>query len=300
MSNFYPQETFTLITGESKKVNIKFDCATSPAYYRSNTDFWYSGYPTSSVSYQYSTGKFSMTSNSSYIISTVTMTHKVTWTSKTFKMVIKPHMVMLGFPDTGHNHYSYMDNVQSNMGTNFSTYTKLQGSYTKEYILSTIDNTGNNVFVSRTHGGEQMNGGSVVTTAIYLDQYDDEVYLSGEDLYNSYTGGGANVDLTNMRLMVFCGCNTASPNVISGHYTLPESAVKCGAECAIGFSGTIVCESANDWTKKFFELLGDGMTVSQARSTMYSETESNGITPEIVEINRKSKVFGSSGIKLDF
>ena len=235
-----------------------------------------------------------MTSNSSYIISTVTMTHKVTWTSKTFKMV------MLGVPDAGHNHYSYMDNVQSNMGTNFSTYTKLQGSYTKEYILSTIDNTGNNVFVSRTHGGVQMNGGSVVTTAIYLDQYDDEVYLSGEDLYNSYTGGGANVDLTNMRLMVFCGCNTASPNVISGHYTLPESAVKCGAECAIGFSGTIVCESANDWTKKFFELLGDGMTVSQARSTMYSETESNGITPEIVEINRKSKVFGSSGIKLDF
>ena len=277
-----PRSVLTILDNEARLESYTTSAANGTAYYIGANDFTYSGLPAGVMTYSYSTHKFSFIKYpSSQSVYTITMTHKVTGISKTFKIVAKPKMLMLGVPDEGHDHYSYMDSVQSSMGNIFSSYTRLQGTYTKSVILDYIDDYEKNVFVSRSHGNYDN-----FNTWICLG---GTAALNGSDLYYS---GMYMEDLSNMRLMVFCACYTASDLIGEGYPTLPQAAVLCGADYAIGFDDELYCGYANDWTEKFFELFGEGDTVSDILDEMDFVEESKGITVEIVNINHKAVLYG--------
>ena len=61
---------------------------------------------------------------------------------------------------------------------------------------------------------------------------------------------------------MFIGCDTGEGGV--GGKNLPSVAVEQGAETAIGFTDTIYCTTANNWTKEFFSLWDSGYSVEMA------------------------------------
>lgn len=66
-----------------------------------------------------------------------------------------------------------------------------------------------------------------------------------------------------MKLVMFIACHTGDGG--EGGANLPTVAVEQGAETAVGFTGSIGCEDANEWTEAFFNLMQqDGMTVEEA------------------------------------
>ena len=65
-----------------------------------------------------------------------------------------------------------------------------------------------------------------------------------------------------MNLVMFIACYTADGG--EGAANLPTAAVEQGAETAVGFTGTVDCAAANDWTEAFFALMDEGVTVDEA------------------------------------
>ena len=57
-------------------------------------------------------------------------------------------------------------------------------------------------------------------------------------------------EMSNCDIALFVGCYTAFDVIDS----LPIAAINAGADNAIGFKNTIICEAASDWLTYFFEL----------------------------------------------
>ena len=111
------------------------------------------------------------------------------------------------------------------------------------------------IFISRSHGDFDRSG-------TYLKIYENEELaikidaLHAPDIYD-YETQTAKVDLSNCELALFVACYTAKEGV----NTLPDAAVKAGADYAIGFEESITCGAASDWTREFFKLYENKYTV---------------------------------------
>ena len=96
-------------------------------------------------------------------------------------------------------------------------------------------------------------GGSVAKTFIYLNT-SAITNLSNQEL--------TSLNLSNLKLAVFCGCETGKGG--EGANNLPTVAVQRGAGTAIGFQESIDCRDANNWTRLLFYYMSSGHTVQSA------------------------------------
>ncbi len=113
------------------------------------------------------------------------------------------------------------------------------------------------IFVVRAHGGYNDNSTRIFLGNRNLD--DEEERLWSYNLYN-FEEMRALIDLTDCDLLLFVACSSANHETRS----LPRAAVLAGADCAVGFIDEIDCESANKWTKLFFEYYVDGYSVEMS------------------------------------
>lgn len=109
------------------------------------------------------------------------------------------------------------------------------------------------------HGLYVTDEGVNVDTGISTNEFAtgaDKGYLCGDDINNL-----PNDALSNIKLAVFVGCNTAGPGPTD---KLPRAVVIKGATTAIGFEDTIYTNEANDWVEDFFGKLAQGTNAYDA------------------------------------
>ena len=168
--------------------------------------------------------------------------------------------VLLGIPDTSsaHDHASVFSTIAPYLQSCGLTSELRCGNTYAPSVQLYLNDDQNSVFVSRSHGGyssQTQNGVEVVTkTAIVLNSETNET-LSSTDISSS-------LDLSNLKLVVFCACETARGG--EGANNLPSKVVQLGADTAIGFTEKINCSDANRWTNLFFENLARGYSVQTA------------------------------------
>ena len=248
-------DTCYLFSGETVPINI----IPSPqsAVWATASDFTYSGYSIHYVSLNGLTGKFTA-NTTAYTSATVTATHKVTDRTATFTLVVNPRAALVGVTNAGHDHSSALSNSQTNLlNCGYSAANIYTGAFTNAQLDTYLDTDTNNVFVSRSHGHSNVNSnGRVTETMIFLGDG------AGAPVYSS-SGSINNLELSNMKLVMFIACHTGDGG--EGGANLPTVAVEQGAETAVGFTGSIGCEDANEWIEAFFTLMQqDGMTVEEA------------------------------------
>ncbi len=175
--------------------------------------------------------------------------------------------------EPGHDHTSWFDNVKSNLyacGYNSSQHS---GSFTKNTIANYLDINSNTVFASRSHGGYVASGNKIVGTYIKINGSTNVVFNSVNDMNG--------LNLSNMKLVLFVGCNTGYQVVPSYGVNLPRKAKEKGAETAIGFKANINCHDATNWVKDFFRLMRDGYTVQRACNELDSRYSGGLRHPDI-------------------
>ena len=222
-------------------------------------NFTFTGYNESNVTLNELTGTFTASSSTSLYSTTVTATHKVTGNSTTFMLVINPRAICIGVTNTGHNHSSSLYAITSALTScGYSHAPVYTGAFTPSEISSYLDCDENNIFVSRSHGGIIVNSSGTVTgTRILLSDHEPDdpngVFFASNSFHTF------NKDYTNLKLVMFIGCRTAD-----GNSNLPSVAVDNGAQTAVGFTESIACPDANQWTIAFFNLLASGHSVYSA------------------------------------
>ncbi|MCD7783733.1 MAG: hypothetical protein LUI15_07610 [Firmicutes bacterium] len=237
----------------SPSVSSSYSATWTSAY-----DFTYSGYSTSKFTLNSLTGVFTGVSSVTGVhYSRVTATHKVTGLTATFYLVINPRALLIGIPATTsgtHYHDEWRDDVDevlTDMGytSSYSAYTTYTNATS---VLTLMDGSINSIFVSRSHGGS---GTGYTCIQLSDNGNGSEVFLYSTDL--------ASRDLSNMKLMLFVACKTGYGG--KGGNNLPTAAVESGATTAVGFSESIYCREASDWTVEFFEkYMSEGKTVLYA------------------------------------
>lgn len=295
LSDFDPMDTFTLLPGESKSFTQYNVWPNSSVLWKEYTDFTYTGYNGAAISYNSITGKFNAVSGGySSGAYTVTMKHKVTGLSKTFRMITRPNVCMVGIPDTDHNHHSFMDDISNEFSgcISYNSFIRRYGNTTVSNALSWLDDENNNVFVSRCHGQvAQTNDTGTKSSGLKLDS-SSNIVLSGFDIYSP--NGHVVRDLSNLRLAVFVACESAKE--YNGGHSIARAANLAGAGCSIGFKEEIICGASNTWTQMFFEKMADGCSVNGAIDSIMNDKSTD---LDLVGTNLDSiEVYGDSSIKM--
>lgn len=267
----YSFNTFYLFAGESNKPTL--NDAYNNVLYRTADNFTFTGFDSNYVTLNALTGTFTASSAGSLYSTSVTATHKVTGHSTTFTLVLNPRAICVGVTNTGHDHSSALNTISSNLTScGYSSAPVYTGAFTASQISSYLDSDENNIFISRSHGGINVDSSGTITgTRILLSNHSVDDPNGICFLSNSiYT---YDKDYTNLKLVMFIGCKTAC-----GNSNLPSVAVENGAQTAVGFTGSINCGDANAWTEDFFLLLQSGMSVYSAcyhlaELNKYSSTE---------------------------
>lgn len=259
LDNSFTVDTCSIFAGQSIVPTI--NKSPNNALWSEPTDFYYSGYDTSKLSYDILTGKFTSISTSTALYSTeITATHRVTGRSKTFSFVVNPKAVLLAVePNDNRDRTSWLAGTASHIESmGISEADEYYGSYAPEYTMELLNNDENCIFISRSHGG-YIDVNEVKNTFINTNEF----ALNQEDkyLYAKRLESISNGKLSNMKLVVFIGCKTAGPEA---NIKLPLVTVGKGAETAIGFMDTIDNDAANDWVEDFFGKLAQGKTVYEA------------------------------------
>ena len=170
----------------------------------------------------------------------------------------------LGIIDTNHDHHTVFGDISGqiiSLGYKDFSYTA-EVNVSLSYVQNKMSNA--KIYVSRSHGGHDTAG-----TYIILGKE----YLGTSEIYD-YSTNTAVVDLSNCDLMLFVACETAAHETQS----LPDAAVAAGAKAAIGFKDNIVCSTANEWVKYFFEYYAQGFTVQDAANLAAKDCNfANGI-----------------------
>lgn len=253
----------------------------SSAYWTSSTDFIFTGFSTSYVTFNMGTGKFTASSTqTAFYSATVTATHRVTSVSTTFLVVVNPRALFLNIPATGHDHSTCFTEIESYIiDCGYGDVTQSDGTILKAALEDKLSSKTNAIFVSRSHGGLITNSNGVqVGTGIVTSSSD----YNGDLWYRSTTMTST-LDLSNMKLMMFVACKTGAGGV-AGPNLLVES-LERGAETVIGFTEEINCNKANDWVVDFFELMSEGKTVEEACETLSGKLKymiGGGLTSVVV------------------
>lgn len=147
---------------------------------------------------------------------------------------------MLGVLDrnNGHDHESVFYEIQDELSLLGYTYQTIRVAdhIFIEDIAAILSSA--RFFVYRGHGDSNSDGTSIsngtgffCSTEIY--DYDAETPI---------------LDMSSCEVALFVGCKTGDHATQS----LPDAAIKAGADCAIGFTTTIYCSDANMWLEEFF------------------------------------------------
>ena len=172
----------------------------------------------------------------------------------------------LGIVNSGHDHTSVLEKCRGYLHICYHnniifTYGSIQGVDCKNILLNT------NVFTSRSHGGFIVDPGASTARTTYIVLSDSG---SGDSFYSHYWSGMSagseyvlNTDsFSNIDMVLFIGCYTAYGG--NGANNLPTAFYNHGANVAVGFSDSIYCVPANDWTEDFYLRLLSGYTVQQS------------------------------------
>jgi hypothetical protein len=154
--------------------------------------------------------------------------------------------------------YSCLTHIKSSLeDCGYETVRKRTGSFTRDAVLGWMDAGGTSVFLSNGHGSRSPTDESVeqIGTCIFLNESYWYEQISSDEF-------PAEMDLSNLKLAVFVGCQTGLGG--EGGPNLPTVVVEHGAETAIGFSDSIYSDGAFEWTRLFFQKLVDGKTVGEA------------------------------------
>lgn len=174
--------------------------------------------------------------------------------------------ILLGVTNSGHDHTSCLTTIQSDIANcAYTSISKKTGSFTTATVRNYLDSNNNSLFVSRSHGVKSP--APQTYTGLWLNDTTPEVYLFNTDLPTS-------LNLSNLQLAMFIGCYTGAGG--STATNLPSTVVARGAETAVGFSQSIMCPKANQWTIAFFNLMNNGYTVQAACETLAAQTTYNG------------------------
>ena len=182
-----------------------------------------------------------------------------------------PNVILLGIPDedtnSSHDHSTVFTTITPYIQTRGLTRNIYYGDTTAATVESYLDNNQNSVFVSRSHGTKMVDdfvgNEMIVMTGIVVNSQTGE-YLSNRNMISS-------LDLSNLKLAVFCGCETAYGG--EGANNLPTVVVQKGAATAIGFTQSITCADANTWTERFFYYMSLGYSVQTACNTIKKSTD---------------------------
>lgn len=271
LPNGYSFKTLYLFSGTSK-APVLFD-EYNNVLWGTADNFTFSGYSSSYVYLDSVTGTFTAATTSSTLYSTnIVATHKVTGQTTTFSLVINPRAALVGVTNAGHDHLSALSNIASNItACGYSGADIYTGAFTTENLDTYLNSDTNNIFVSRSHGSITPSAGEQIGTYLLLNDEEDEYPIR----YYSYASI-ASLDLTNMTLIMFIACKTASQG--EGGKNLPTIAVNQGAKTAVGFEESIGCATANNWTQNFFDLLQDGLSVNAACVQLAADSVYSGTT----------------------
>ena len=143
-----------------------------------------------------------------------------------------------------------------------------KGSFSQATMTYLLENS--EVFVIRGHGEALSGGGAQL---ILNNDTSSPVYYRSD----TYV---ANLDLTNLELVVFITCHSGE----GGEYAdnLVSAAIEAGARTAVGFDGTILCGNANDWTRAFFKKLSEGCTVQEACNAIKSDFSGTPLAEPVI------------------
>ena len=266
----YKINTLYLFSGDVGKPTLQSDPDYLRIAWKESYDFTYSGYDSNYVSYDPLSGQFSALSSSFYN-TTITATHKPTGRTATFTLVTNPKAITVGIPDTGHDHSSALENIDDILiNSGYSNVTDLYNECTHTDIEYYLNEDIYNVFISRSHGNIVLSNGNEIATCIVLSRSDssEQHLFESRDIYSTF-------DLSNLKLAMFIGCYTAYD--VSDGTNLPEAAVNAGAKTAVGFSDSINCQKANQWTIRLFEYLDEGYNLQAALNLMKAEEEDAAI-----------------------
>ena len=221
-------------------------------------DFAYSGFDTTKLSYNTVKGEFTALTSSFYS-ALVTATHKPTGRTATFTLVVNPKAVTVGIPDTGHDHESALSTIIPNLeDCGYSSIVTSFNECESGHIENYLDINTYNLFVSRSHGGVHINSSGIAIDSYLL------LTKSSSSTKNYFYASDMPSDLSNMKLAMFVGCETAKSLQLMGARNLPSAAVYSGAETAVGFTANIPCDIANAWIIDFFDLLEQGYSIQEA------------------------------------
>ncbi len=245
-------------------------------------DFFYTGYDTDYLDLNTVTGEFSGVSTTETYQGTITATHKVTGKVITFDVLLNPTAVTFGVidSDSSHDHTTALSNIQEYLeDIGYTSITNNTGDFTTTEITWALRNSNtNNIFAFRGHGGALYNYDEEVEfTYIVLNSPENEYDM----IYYRSIDSITMVSLSNMKLVLFIGCETGAGDVLDNN--LPAAAVTSGAEAAIGFKLAVHCNDANIWTELFFEYMAQGYTVYDAcdeimNYTLFEDISINFIT----------------------
>lgn len=177
----------------------------------------------------------------------------------------KKNAVLVGEQAANHDHSTWRTKVKSNLSScDFTSIGSHYGSFTIASIQTYLDLDTNTTFISRSHGTIDKSAvGYQIGTKIQLNEKEKIYFSSYSDMDN--------LNLSNMKLAMFIGCQTGV-GLQSGK-NLPAKAVEKGARCAIGFADNIGCETANSWVEDFSELMKEGRSVGEACETLKSRAK---------------------------
>lgn len=206
----------------------------------------------------------SVENGSSYIFKTFASYNRASNKPTLVVKYYSGNAALVGIPDdpSTHDHLTALNNTSvhlNDIGISNNVYHNNTNSST---VQGYLDNK--SIFVSRSHGYKYTlpnasNEQVLYNTNLKLSNATSDT-LCSDSLYS--------LDLSNLKLVVFVGCETGYGG--SGARNLPSAAVSAGATTAIGFSSTINCADANRWTNAFFYFLKQGDTVKDACSKVKS------------------------------
>lgn len=191
-----------------------------------------------------------------------------------------------GITNFGHDHSSALASVLTELHnrTEFNNITLKKGAIGSSECNADLKNT--KVFTSRSHGKHASDGTSTLYTGIVLNDLDgSNMTCFASHSYSSMTASSTYIHSTdrydNLELVLFIGCGTACGG--EGARNLPTRIVEQGAQTAIGFTASINCDQANEWTKDFYNLLLQGETVQSAATKLNHEySEDSGMRSWVI------------------
>ncbi|MBR2901911.1 MAG: DNRLRE domain-containing protein, partial [Clostridia bacterium] len=165
----------------------------------------------------------------------------------------------------GHNHLEQVEDIKFYVESRYPYAAVIKNEYlTPFWCIYDLKNC--DVFISRSHGnyspekeeGEIPQPDEVDSTFIALDDgilYSHSfVNMSSQHDYLKPTD-----DYSGLGIALFVACWTGV-----GENNLPSAIVEYGAEAAVGFTRTIDCNVAGDWTYAFMTAFLEGQTAKEA------------------------------------